>query len=58
MPSQYEHGPDFQTWNEAEIARLRGALSEIKGLLFECAAREGADIRTAYQIAHAALQPK
>ena len=22
MPSQYEHGPDFQTWNEAEISRL------------------------------------
>ena len=26
MPSQYEHGPDFQTPNEARIAELEDAL--------------------------------
>lgn len=33
MPSQYEHGPDFQTENEAEIARLK---SDNARLLYAC----------------------
>jgi hypothetical protein len=50
MPSQYEHGPDFQTWNEAEIDRLRAALDRIAF----CGA--GEDYRILREIARKALE--
>jgi hypothetical protein len=30
MPSQYEHGPDFQTPNEAEISRLSSENADLR----------------------------
>ena len=33
MPSQYEHGPDFQTWNEAEISRLSSENETLRSAL-------------------------
>ena len=41
-----------------EARRLRAALKDIKELLFDCAASDGGDVRTAYQVAYAALQPQ
>lgn len=39
-----------------EVRRLHAALKDIKELLFECAARDGEDIRIAYQIANEAIK--
>jgi hypothetical protein len=57
MSSQYEHGPDFQTPNEARIAALTAEVERLRAALKRLSDAEYYDV-TVTSIARAALEAK